>query len=131
ASYLDAQDITIEILDSYAENLGTLSTIDRIFAGPSIPRIVGLNASSPNIHIAHQLAKYLKRINPSIVVVCGGPHASLAAEHTLSTRTIDYVVHGEGEIPFCQLVKTILNDHRDSRVTDIPGVLSLAATKTL
>jgi hypothetical protein len=65
ASYLENEGYPIKILDSYAENLGVLSTIDRIFAGETIPEIIGLNSSSPNIHIVRDIC------NPSSFVTQG------------------------------------------------------------
>lgn len=110
ASYCRQQGYEVSILDAYAENLGALSTVDGVFADTmKVPRIVGFNCSSPNVHIVHQIARYLKRVAPHLVVVCGGPHATLAADHTLSQGHVDYVVQGEGERTFSELVKRILS----------------------
>ncbi len=113
ATFLCDNGISISILDSYAENLGVLATIDRIFSDGKLPKIIGLNASSPNINIVHILAAYIKRINSEVVIVCGGPHASLAVEHTLSTNDIDYAVIGEGEIPLLEIANAIFNGNRE------------------
>jgi len=120
-SYLTSHEYSAHILDAYAENLGVLSTVDRIFSRESVPKIIGLNASSPNIHIVHKIAWYIKRICKEIVIVCGGPHATLATEHTLSTGYIDFAVVGEGEIAFRELVRAIFNEEREEAKA-IPGV---------
>lgn len=130
ASYLENEGYPIKILDSYAENLGVLSTVDRIFSGETIPKIIGLNSSSPNIHIVHKIAKYLKRIRQDIILVCGGPHASLATEHTLSTGDIDYAIVGEGEIPFLNLVSVLFN-RESEKVSSIPGVFSAVSGRVV
>jgi radical SAM superfamily enzyme YgiQ (UPF0313 family) len=109
-TYLKKMGIDVEILDAYAENLGAYSTIDRIFSNGKIPLVIGLNSSSPNIHIVHKIADFIKRIYPDVQIVVGGPHASIAAEHTLSNSNIDYIVKGEGEIPFYNLVSRLFND---------------------
>lgn len=108
ASYCQSEGLAVSILDGYAENLGAFSTIDRLFSGERAPKVVAMNCSSPNVHIAHRIARYIKRISPLTVVVCGGAHATLAPEHTLSTGDVDYVVVGEGEIPFAELVRGVL-----------------------
>lgn len=123
ASYLREHGYTVSILDSYAENLGVLATVDRVFSRTTLPRVIGFNSSSPNIHIVHKIAAYLKRIRSDIIIVCGGPHASLATEHTLSTGDIDYAVVGEGEIPLFNLVKSIFGTP-SSFSAEIPGVFS-------
>lgn len=121
ATYLDNENIDVEILDAYAENLGAFSVIDRIFKMEKIPRIIGFNTSSPNIHVIHQTASYIKRIRSDIIIVCGGPHATLAPEHTLKYGNVDFLIKGEGEIPFKKLVTQIFNDH-NVKSNNIPGV---------
>ncbi len=123
ASYLEDKGFSVEILDAYAENIGVLSTVDRIFAKETIPEIIGLNTSSPNIHIVHRISSYLRRIRQDIKIICGGPHASLATEHTLSTGDIDYAIVGEGEISFSKLVQ-VLFEHQIGKASSIPGVFT-------
>lgn len=120
ASYCRERGHSVSILDAYAENMGALSTVDGVFANTTaVPRIVGFNCSSPNVHIVHQIALYLKRVSPDIILVCGGPHATLAPEHTLSHGLVDYVVQGEGEQTFVELVKRIFDGER---AEGMPGV---------
>lgn len=126
ASYLQSAGVSTRVLDSYAENLGVLTTTDRIFGSGRPSRIIGLNASSPNIHIALKLAAYIKRINEQIVVIAGGPHPSLAPEHTLHTGDIDFVVFGEGEESLLTLARQILGGS-EVRTGSIPGVLSMVS----
>ncbi len=121
ASYLKQNGYSVNILDAYAENLGVFDTVDRIFSGTILPRVIGFNCSSPNIHIVHKIAAYIKRLRADLITVCGGPHASLAIEHTLSTGNIDYVVVGEGEIPFLNLIRSLFK-RQDHPPVDIPGV---------
>lgn len=128
ASYLRERGYSVSILDSYAENLGLFATVDRIFSRTTLPRIIGFNSTSPNIHIAQKIAGYIKRFRDDIVVVCGGPHASLAIEHTLSTGDIDYAVVGEGEIPFLNLVRSIFEGQRRPLI-EIRGVFSRQSNK--
>lgn len=128
ASYLVERGYSISILDSYAENLGVFATVDRIFSGATLPRVIGFNSSSPNIHIVHKIASYIKRLRADIVIVCGGPHASLATEHTLSTGGLDYAVVGEGEIPFFNLIRSLFEGPNSPSV-EIPGVFSRQSGK--
>ena len=128
ASYLKERGYSVSILDSYAENLDVLATVDRIFSRATLPRVIGFNSSSPNIHIVHKIAAYIKKLRADIVIVCGGPHSSLATEHTLSTGDIDYAVVGEGEIPFFSLVRSLLEGQKRSLI-EIPGVFSRQSGK--
>ncbi|HLP48007.1 MAG TPA: radical SAM protein, partial [Candidatus Kapabacteria bacterium] len=128
SAYLKQQGIKVNVLDAYAENLDVLSIIDRIFNEKEVPKIIGINSSSPNIHIVHRIAHYIKLVNEDIIVVCGGSHATLATEHTLSTGDIDYVVAGEGEIPLFKIAEKAFNGEK---ANDIPGVYYKSSDKIL
>jgi anaerobic magnesium-protoporphyrin IX monomethyl ester cyclase len=128
ASYLAERSYSIGIVDSYAENLGVFATVDRIFSRGTLPRVIGFNSSSPNIHIVHRIAACIKRLRADIIIVCGGPHASLATEHTLSTGDIDYAIVGEGEIPFLNLVRSLFVGQNNSP-DEVPGVFSRQSGK--
>ena len=130
ASYLEKETINNDILDAYAENMGAMEIVDKIFEHDETPLIIGFNTSSPNIHIVHKIASYIKRINKNIIIICGGPHASLAKEHTLSERSIDYVISGEGEKPLLMLIKYIF-DENSSSTANLPGVYSSIANKVI
>jgi len=128
ASYLAERGYSISIVDSYAENLGVLATVDRIFSRATLPRVIGFNSSSPNIHIVHKIAACIKKLRADIIIVCGGPHASLATEHTLSTGDIDYAIVGEGEIPFFNLVRLLFEGQNNSP-NGVPGAFSRKSGK--
>lgn len=128
SAYLKQQGIPVRVLDAYAENLDVLSIIDRIFREQKVPKIIGINSSSPNINIVHRIAHYIKLVNEDIIVVCGGSHASLAGEHTLSTGDIDFIVAGEGEIPLSKIVKKVFNGEK---VNEIPGVYYKLSNKII
>ena len=128
ASYLAERGYPISIVDSYAENLGGFATVDRILSRATLPRVIGFNSSSPNIHIVHKIAACVKRLRADTVIVCGGPHASLATEHTLSTGDIDYAIVGEGEIPFLNLVRSIFGG-QNNPPNGLPGVFSRRSGK--
>jgi len=128
ASYLAECGYSVSIVDSYAENLGIFTTVDRIFSRGTLPRVIGFNSSSPNIHIVHKIAACIKSLRGDITIVCGGPHASLATEHTLSTGDVDYAIVGEGEIPFLNLVRSLF-EGRNTSPEGIPGVFSQQSGK--
>ena len=121
ASYLITSGVNAQILDAYALNLSASGVIDEIAKPRVLPRVVGLNSASPNIDVVFAIAKYLKRIDERITVVCGGLHATLAPQHTLSLPFIDYIVSGEGELPFTALCQHVIA-HQSEPPPVIPGV---------
>lgn len=69
------------------------------------PSIVGVscafNAFADNFH--HTIAD-IKSILPEVLVVAGGHYVSSYLEQLPEDSNIDYIIIGEGEIPFCDLI---------------------------
>ncbi len=121
ASYLAEQSIPVRILDAYANNLSASGTVDEIVQDNRIPRIIGLSSASTNIDVVYQIAEYLKRVHDDVVIVCGGPHATLDTADTLSCRFIDYVVKGEGENAMADFAEAWLRNNREAAEA-VPGI---------
>jgi radical SAM superfamily enzyme YgiQ (UPF0313 family) len=71
------------------------------------PDVVGLSAMTYEAGCMHDLAKLIKARLPGVTVVCGGPHPSVAAQDVLADAAVDYVVRGEGEFTFRDLLDGI------------------------
>ena len=56
---------------------------------------------------ALMVANICKSINPDLITVIGGPHASAFPKETINEKDIDYVVMGEGEHRFFELITTL------------------------
>ena len=70
------------------------------------PDIVGLSATTPQMDNAYLLSQAIKRHNSQIKIVIGGSHVTALPQRTLQEElSIDFVIIGEGEIPFLSLVK--------------------------
>lgn len=84
------------------------------------PKIVGLT-SMYSIYYGDvvEIARTIKKFDPSITVVVGGNHASSYWRHILKNKSIDVVVIGEGEETFLELSRNILSRKEFSNV---PGL---------
>ena len=71
------------------------------------PDIIGISVMTPKYGAALNIAKIAKELNPGTVVVFGGVHPTIMPEETLKNEHVDYVVRGEGEQTFLELVKII------------------------
>lgn len=72
------------------------------------PDIVGCTAITPSIYKAQRLLQVVKEVNPNIVTVLGGIHATFMFSQVLGESPwIDAVVRGEGEQVFLNLVKAV------------------------
>lgn len=108
------------------ENGHNVVIFDRAVAGGSIgqymrsvqPDIVGLSIpGSMSLNDALKLSKKIKQ--KGVPVVWGGATASLIPELVLKSGLVDYVIMGDGELVFLELVKALENH---SSVSEISGL---------
>ena len=72
------------------------------------PDVVGCTAITPAIYKAERLLQIAKEVNPSIVAVLGGIHATFMYPQVLKEAPwIDAIVRGEGEQVFLNLVRAV------------------------
>jgi anaerobic magnesium-protoporphyrin IX monomethyl ester cyclase len=60
-----------------------------------------------------KIAQIAKETNPRIIVVAGGPHATYDYENLLNNYPVDFVILGEGEISFLELLNKLRNNDND------------------
>jgi radical SAM superfamily enzyme YgiQ (UPF0313 family) len=72
------------------------------------PDLVGIMTEADSYHHVVRIAQALKARRRSVLTVLGGPHASAVHRETLELFAgVDYIVRGEGEIAFEQLVRAL------------------------
>lgn len=109
----------IEILDRTVDrSLNIASIADRV-ADQGIG-IVGISALTCTAQEAATIARMVKLRSPGTFVVVGGPHPSSDPESALREPAIDFGIAGEGEIPFDQLLGSLVGGGEPA---DVPGVL--------
>lgn len=73
--------------------------------------IIGFYTICNTYPLTIAVAKEVKKINPLISIIFGGPQASLTAKETLQTYNfVDVISVGEGEKTICNLVDQITNN---------------------
>jgi hypothetical protein len=86
------------------------------------PKCVSFYTLWPYYHISVRIAGEIKRLNPEITIVFGGPQSSATAEETMKTfPAIDYVCTGEGENTVVPFFTAILRDS-EANLASIPGL---------
>jgi anaerobic magnesium-protoporphyrin IX monomethyl ester cyclase len=80
--------------------------------------IVGISTDTTRYRQALQLAKKAK--GSGCTVVMGGPHPGYVDQEILSTKRVDFIVHGEGEITFSELVAALQKN--DGKFHSILGI---------
>lgn len=68
------------------------------------PDVVGVTAYSAESQEAKDICRRVKAVLPEAVTVIGGYHATMATEDVLREPAVDFVVRGEGEETFPELL---------------------------
>ena len=71
------------------------------------PDIVGISIPTPLVNIAQNIASFIKKNFPKILIIAGGPHPTIMPYETLKDRNIDICILGEAEITVIELLKAI------------------------
>lgn len=68
---------------------------------------------------AHRICGIAKRVNPNIITVMGGAHPSALPAETLKDENVDFVVIGEGEYTFRDLIGRLKDGQNYSELEGI------------
>ncbi|MBQ6897205.1 MAG: DUF4080 domain-containing protein [Oscillospiraceae bacterium] len=93
---------TVEVYESTINN-----HIDDIVADiyNLAPDVVGFSCYIWNIEYVKKITECLKKINPQLKIFFGGPEAGFDAQHLFKICDVDYIIKGEGEQAFINLLK--------------------------
>ena len=119
AAYLREKGFDIELLDAnQKKTIDNDKIIDYVLDGEF--DIVGISIIGPNVYKTMDIAKRIKHRNKDIKIVVGGHHASAAHQEILKDFPfVDFVVRGEGEVTFYELVKSL---KEKTSLEKIPGI---------
>lgn len=84
------------------------------------PDLVGISVLTAKVPSALKIAEICKDVNPNIKVVVGGHHPTIRPDEMLSNENIDFVIRGEGEYTFYELLHALQTSGLD--YYDIPGL---------
>lgn len=83
------------------------------------PDLVGFSCYVWNFEFVSQVAPRIRFLRPGVKVVLGGPHASALPEECLRRGLADFVVRGEGEETFAELLERLACG---AAAEDVPGL---------
>jgi len=86
---------------------------------PLQPQVIGLSGLSVERDCVHLVARAARKACPGATVVVGGPYATASACTILKDECVDYVVVGEGEETFRDLLEQL---EAGGEVDEIPGL---------
>ena len=86
-------------------------------------RIVGISCYTPEFYETLLLAKTVKKIDPSVIVVVGGVHPTLYPQDFFNEDTgVDVCVLGEGEEALADICDSLIS-RKDGNLKDIAGIV--------
>jgi radical SAM superfamily enzyme YgiQ (UPF0313 family) len=117
---LEQENVEVEVLDFNLKGIADNSFVQQGFYAKALklieekaPDVVGFTSMVINSHIALELGRKIKAECPDVVIIMGGTHFSSIAEDVLIFYPwVDYVIKGEGEIPFRNLIRLIKKGFR-------------------
>jgi radical SAM superfamily enzyme YgiQ (UPF0313 family) len=83
---------------------------------PDVVAMSAMTFSMPTIILATET---VKTTNPNTKVVLGGPHVYIYPKETLSHKNIDFLILGEGEIAFSELIANLNNPEKYSEIKNL------------
>jgi len=86
------------------------------------PDVVGTTVVSFKLYSAYRVTQVVKESLASTYVCWGGPHLSIFPKASLHLPGVDFIVLGDGEIPFTQLCQNL---SEGKKIEDIQGVYTI------
>jgi radical SAM superfamily enzyme YgiQ (UPF0313 family) len=108
----------VSVIDAQVEGLTYDRLRDRI--KEMDPDVVGVTAMTFTLVDVIKTIDIIKNVDSGIKVVIGGPHAYLFPQETIDLRGVDYLVLGEGERTFKDLLDNLGNM---DQLKAVPGVV--------
>ncbi|MBN1634234.1 MAG: B12-binding domain-containing radical SAM protein [Ignavibacteria bacterium] len=86
------------------------------------PELVGFTSMTFQYSSTIEFIRYIKKLNPEILTLLGGYHATVAKDEIINSDDIhyvDFIIEGEGEFAFNELVKSLKNKKDYSRISGL------------
>ncbi len=114
AAYLERQNYKVDIFDGMVEDASAKEIAFRTHSYD----LVGITSITFQVIITYQVLREIRRKNPTIPVVIGGPHVSCLPFEPLKKGLADFSVVGEGEEVLLNIINAI---EKNEDLTSIPG----------
>jgi anaerobic magnesium-protoporphyrin IX monomethyl ester cyclase len=109
---------TVAVADLILVQRRVRQTVERLVLDVQ-PDVVGLSVMTFQRETARKIIALVRQLRPSARIVVGGYDPSLAPEAYSSNCGIDFIVRGEGEITFRELVRSLENGTGYERIAGL------------
>jgi radical SAM superfamily enzyme YgiQ (UPF0313 family) len=96
----------VAVADLILAQSGVVPTIRRLMREHE-PDVVGLSVMTFQRATAFKIARLIKQLRPAARIVAGGYDPSLAPDAYEPCADVDFLVRGEGELTFCELLRAL------------------------
>ncbi len=115
----------VRILDLYASPMKMRAFLK--YVEDYVPQVIGFSTYTAGLVQVYSFSESIKKHLPSVKIVLGGIHASYLTGVCLSHPAVDFVVRGEGEETFLDLVNALPH----GGVQAIPGIAFRSGDKVM
>ena len=122
------EDVECQLIDCSASSFGYPEL--RQAVKDCDPDLVCMSALTFSILDVRKSAQVAKEVCPDTKVCLGGVHVNLFPKETLQLKEVDYIVHGEGEKPFREMIHA-LKDGDAEAIKFIQGVGCKMGSETI
>ncbi|MBI2118355.1 MAG: radical SAM protein [Elusimicrobia bacterium] len=106
AACLEKEGHSVKILDTLAMKIAMDDLKDYLQTYyREEPDFIGLTGTTVTISFTYQTAQICKEIYPKTKIILGGVHASEKPHEAINHNSVDYVVRGEGEFTFLDIIQ--------------------------
>jgi len=122
AANIDENICEVKVADLVVKDSNPQKTLLKILNNYQ-PDVVGFTAMSFQYQTALELARLTRNFSQNITIVIGGYHVTADWENILTSEDknyFDFLIDGEGEVPFNELMKALVNRQDFSKV---PGLI--------
>jgi anaerobic magnesium-protoporphyrin IX monomethyl ester cyclase len=121
ASVLEQSGHKVSVLDCLAERSDRRDV--ELCVSNEKPDFVGIQAFTPSVHYAIEMAETVKGIDHEIKVIFGGTHATVLPEATFGmSDSVDFIVRHEGEYAFLNLINALEKGADYGSLKEIKGI---------
>ena len=107
----------VAVADLVLAQSAVRDTVERLIHTHA-PDLVGLSVMTFQRRTAKRIISFIRSIAPDARIVVGGYDPSLAPD-VWTYPDVDFIVRGEGELTFRELVRSL---ERQTRLSDVPGL---------
>ena len=121
SNIIDKTSNELKVVDAFYERISQDQLLEIV--KEFNPDVIGVTTYTHTIFDVHEFTRSIKEYNNKIITVLGGPHLSLYPEETIQWKGVDFVISGEADQVFVDLLHCI---EKNSDIQNVKGITYLS-----